>query len=91
MIAQDVENKIQTFLRTHRASQRAVAERFGVSRSVVKRLMQQQHLSRGALRRSANVNEDGPFVLPEGMPQRCPGCGHRVQMPCLACQLRGRK
>lgn len=23
--------------------------------------------------------------------RRCPGCGGRVYMPCLACQLRGRK
>ena len=88
MIAKEIENQILAFLRIHRTSQRAVAERFGVSRSVVKRIM--CHLAGNPVQQSNTPSKD-IIVLPNGVPRRCPGCGHRVQMPCLACQLRGRE
>ena len=75
---------IRGLLARENSSQRAIARRLGVSRGVV------QAVARGRPRLRApreRVTGNG-FRPPAGMFLRCPGCGGKVQMPCLACYLR---
>ena len=37
---------------------------------------------------SLRRRREGALVAPSGPAVRCPGCGGKVQMPCLACRLR---
>jgi len=83
MIAPTVVEEIRNLLRGGGLSQRQIARRLGVSRGTVNAI---------ALGRRADIvlrtPEEEGFPSPAGAAVRCPGCGGRVQMPCLLCYVR---
>jgi hypothetical protein len=88
MISPAVTEDIRRLLNKRMLSQRAIARLTGVSRGTV------QSIARGKRPEHAGCRMVGPrggFTPPSGLPVRCPGCGARVQMPCLACYVRGAK
>jgi hypothetical protein len=66
-------------------SQRNIARRIGFSRGTV------HAIARG--KRPDYPGGAGPsdFLPLPRPPQRCPGCGGMVRMPCLLCYIRGLK
>ena len=86
MITATVVDEIQRMLREGRLSQRKIAARIGVSRGTVNAIAMGKRLCRRDDRPAA----DHGFTPPAGPPVRCPGCGGRVQMPCLLCYIRTR-
>jgi hypothetical protein len=86
MIAAEMVDEVRRRLREGRASQRRIAVELGISRGTV------NAIARGR-RPDYHVGQppraDG-FVPPSGLPARCPGCGAKVQMPCLLCYIRNR-
>lgn len=87
MIATTVVGEIRRLLREGRLSQRKIASQIGVSRGTVNAIALGKRVDPPARWR----REDDGFVHPAGLPVRCPGCGGKVQMPCLLCYIRGRK
>ena len=87
MIATDVVKEIQQMLAEGSLSQRAIAERMGVSRGTVCAIAQGK---RGDYP-PRFLRLDMHFIPPAGRPARCSGCGGLVQMPCLACYIRQSK
>jgi hypothetical protein len=83
MLARTVVAEIQRLLEEGRMSQRAVAHRVGVSRGTVHAIAHGRRRDRRSGRES--VSELTPL---DGPVERCPGCGGKVQMPCLLCRLR---
>jgi predicted XRE-type DNA-binding protein len=84
MIASDIVNEIRRMLAEGNLSQRAIAERTGVSRGTVCAIAHGK-------RRDCSTQysqKDKHFITPAGQPVRCSGCGGLVQMPCLACYIR---
>ncbi len=86
MIATAVVDEIQRLLRQGELSQRRIASRIGVSRGTVNAIA----LGRRTDRPAGPRREESGFIAPSGLPVRCPGCGGKVQMPCLLCYLRAR-
>jgi hypothetical protein len=86
MIATTVVDEIRRMLRDGGLSQRQIAVRTGVSRGTVNAIAQEKRVCRGR-HRPREEDEQG-FTPPRGLPVRCPGCGGKVQMPCLLCHLR---
>lgn len=84
MIATAIIEEVRRMLREGILSQRQIAERLGVSRGTVNAVA----LGKRTARSQADANGNEPFIPPTGLPVRCPGCGGRVQMPCLLCHLR---
>ena len=84
MIATTVVEEIGRMLREGGLSQRQIASHIGVSRGTVNAIALGRRGDNSG-RRSAL---GGGFTPPTGMPVRCPGCGARVQMPCLVCHIR---
>jgi hypothetical protein len=84
MIASDIIREIQEMLAAGGLSQRAIAERTGVSRGTVSAIAQGKRRDYPP----RNFSTQFSFIPPAGRPARCPGCGGLVQMPCLACYLR---
>ena len=84
MIATSVVDEIRRMLREGRFSQRRIAMQIGVSRGTVNAIAQGKRTC-GAARR---LVDDNGFMPPSGAPVRCPGCGGKVQMPCLLCYIR---
>lgn len=78
-----VEAIIQ-LLQEGQLSQRKIAARLGVSRGTVHAVARGKRHANGTSRTAAYEG----FVVPEGPVRRCPDCGGRVMMPCLACWLR---
>lgn len=74
--------EIRRLLAEGKASQRGIARQLGVSRGTVNAVA----LGRRQDRPPAQVAEILP-VFAEGPPERCPGCGGMVRMPCLACRI----
>ena len=66
-------------------SQREAARKVGVSRGSVHAIATGKRTLRENPSRDADEAE---LVTPRGPWQRCPQCGGRVMMPCLACQIR---
>lgn len=64
-------------------SQRRIAGRAGVSRGMVAAIAQGKRPDYESRQRT-RIDEDQPL----GPVRRCPGCGGRVQMPCLLCRVR---
>ena len=84
MIATDIVKEIRQMLAEGSLSQRAIADRMGVSRGTVCAIAQGK-------RRDYPLQffrMDMHFIPPAGRPVRCSGCGGLVQMPCLACYIR---
>lgn len=83
MLAPAVVEEIRGLLGVGRLSQRQIARRLGISRGSVNAI---------ALGRRPDCmprpSADDSFPAPSGAALRCPGCGGRVQMPCLVCYVR---
>ncbi len=84
MIASDIVKEIRQMLAEGSLSQRAIADRMGVSRGTVCAIAQGKR--RDYPPRFFRM--DMHFIPPAGRPIRCSGCGGLVQMPCLACYIR---
>jgi DNA-binding XRE family transcriptional regulator len=69
-------------------SRRKIAKKLGISRSTVNQLANGKRPDYEEMSRRRELAIDleprGPFV-------RCPGCGGRVQLPCLLCEIRQQK
>jgi len=87
MIATTVIEEIHRMLKTRRLSQRAIAERLGVSRGSVNAVAR----GRRRIARVPRLRKSDGFQPPDGFYERCPGCGGMVQMPCLLCYVRARR
>ena len=85
MIASAVVSEIRDFLAEGALSQRRIAQRLGVSRGTVNAIARGRRPDYDA-RWPEPMADD--FITPDGLPQRCPGCGGMVQMPCLLCHVR---
>jgi len=83
MIASDIVMEIRQMLAQGGISQRAIAQRMGVSRGTVWAIAQGKRHDRPRI-----IQGDSQFVAPAGRAVRCSGCGGLVQMPCLACYIR---
>jgi len=86
MIAPQVVQEIRRLLIEERLSQRSVAHQTGVSRGTVHAIA---HGKRPDRIPGRDLEKDSLF--PTGPARRCPTCGGKVLMPCLACQLRAMK
>jgi len=84
MIAPAVVERVRELLREANLSQRQIARQLGVSRGTVNAIARGKRPDYEARRR----HRPGGIVPPSGPYVRCPTCGARVQMPCLACQIR---
>ena len=84
MISFAVVDEIERLLQEGGLSQRMIARRVGVSRGTVNTIARGQRPDYRARRRQRADD----FVAPSGPVCRCPTCGARVQMPCLACRVR---
>jgi len=84
MLKPHVVLKILFLLKEKKHSQRKIAKMTGVSRGTVSAIA----LGRKKLVRYMVAQEDAGFVSPRGPHRRCPICGAKTKMPCLACQLR---
>ncbi len=84
MLKPQVVLSILFLLKEKKFSQRKVAKMLGISRGTV------GAIARGTrkLTRYLSAQEDAKVVSPQGPPRRCPLCGAKTKMPCLACQLR---
>ena len=80
MLAQGVVDQVRSLLAEGALSQREIARRLRISRGSV-----------GAIARGTRPDYTNDFTYPSGPARRCPECGVKVQMPCLACQLEARR
>ncbi|MEE8451500.1 MAG: winged helix-turn-helix transcriptional regulator [Thermoguttaceae bacterium] len=87
MIAPSIVSEIRDLLGKGEISQREIARRLGISRGTVNAIA----LGRRADRSAGRRHDPSEFIPPAGVPVRCPTCGGKVQMPCLACQVRATK
>ena len=87
MITTTIVDEIRRLLREGRLSQRRIASKIGVSRGTVNAIALGRRGS-GHVRRQPEAEGFSP---PSGLPVRCPGCGAKVQMPCLLCYIRRRR
>jgi hypothetical protein len=82
MLAPETVREIRRLLVYSQLSQRQIARLVNVSQGTV------SAIARGRRSiRSASARQE-PLPLPRGPVARCPGCGARVRMPCLACSIR---
>jgi len=81
MIPLETVLEIQRLLAEGRLSQGQIAQKLGVSRTFV------NFVHRGRLRTplQARIKDD---LEQEPTPRRCPECGAKVYMPCIACRTR---
>jgi hypothetical protein len=84
MIAADLIGEIQRLLAEGKLSQRKIAKLTGVSRGTVGALANGKRVLR---QRETDCWEAGLEPQP-GPPQRCPGCGGLVYLPCRLCRTR---
>jgi len=82
MLAPAMVAEIEDLLSAGTLSQRKIAQRLSVSRGTVNAIA----LGKRPCRTARLHAED--FVFSPGPPERCPGCGGMVQMPCLLCRIR---
>lgn len=87
MIATTIVEEIQRMLHEGRLSQRKIASRMGVSRGTVNAIA----LGKRRKQLADKPRRDRGFTPPSGPPRRCPGCGAKVQMPCLRCYIQTRR
>ncbi len=83
MIAAKVVAEVCRMLAEGKHSQRAIARLTGICRGSVATIASGKWAERRALRGAA---EEG-IAETAGPPQRCPGCGAMVTMPCVLCQV----
>jgi len=87
MIANAVEREIRSLLAEGALSQRKIALQLGVSRGTVNAIARGKRPDY-TTRRPRPADRCTP---PKGLPQRCPGCGGMVRMPCVLCRVRAIK
>jgi hypothetical protein len=82
--------EIRRMLAGGEISQRKIARQTGVSRGTVDAIALGKRPDYEDRRpaRCGDFSTAGDFPPPSRAPQRCPGCGGMVQMPCLACHVR---
>ena len=76
--------EIQRLLAAGQTSQRKIAKQMGVSRGTVAAIASGR---RGIYGREPNSAENELCCF-DAPPERCPGCGAMVYMPCLLCRTR---
>jgi transcriptional regulator with XRE-family HTH domain len=86
MIAPQVVADVRRLLTEERLSQRKVARLTGVSRSTIAAIVSGKRPDYELLQQLREAD----WEEPAGPAVRCPGCGHRVYMPCQLCRLRER-
>lgn len=84
MISPMVIDEVRRLLNEQKLSQRTIARRVGVSRGTVNAIWLGKRSDRD--RRCRTDGDDSLFD--SSPPQRCPGCGGLVHMPCLLCRIR---
>ena len=87
MIAPSIVGEIRNLIDKGKLSQREIARRLGVSRGTVNAIALGRRPDQSTRRRQHSSG----FIPPAGIPKRCPICRCKVQMPCLACQVRAMK
>jgi len=85
MIAQSIIDEVRLLLAEGELSQRKIAARLGISRGTVYAIASGRRRDR---RRPADAGGGTGHCDSSGPPQRCPGCGGLVYMPCRLCRLR---
>ena len=86
MLAPEIVDEVRRLLGEGKFPQRATARRLGISRGTVRAIATGK---RGDREPPARANSDGNLSKPAGPPERCPGCGAMVHMPCRLCRVRG--
>ena len=84
MISAATVEQVRRLLGEGGLSQRQIARHCGISRGTVNAIA----LGRRPSERRPNERPWQSFTPPQGIHKRCPGCGAKAQMPCLACYLR---
>jgi transcriptional regulator with XRE-family HTH domain len=84
MIAPSVVQNIRRLLAEGKLSQRKIARMAGISRGTVGAIAAGRWPDYESVRCAA----DDEFPEPAGPPQRCPGCGGMVYLPCRLCHTR---
>jgi len=84
MLKPQIVLKILFLLKEKKFSQRKIAKMIGVSRGTVSAIA----LGKRKFMRFLSAREEANFISPRGPYRRCPTCGAKAKMPCLACQLR---
>jgi transcriptional regulator with XRE-family HTH domain len=84
MIAPQIVDEVRRLLAEGRLSQRQIARATGVSRGTVGAIASGRRPDYHNLRPA--LDED--LLQPTGPPQRCPGCGGMVYLPCRLCRVR---
>jgi DNA-binding XRE family transcriptional regulator len=84
MIAPSVVHEIKRLLAEGNYSQRKIAHITGVSRGTVGAIASGKRRDYQARARDPEMELEDPT----GPPQRCPGCGGLVYMPCRVCHVR---
>jgi hypothetical protein len=87
MIAPSVVQEVKRLLAGGNLSQRKIAGMTGISRGTVGAIAGGKRPGYDSLPRA--VKHDP--AQPTGPPQRCPGCGGMVYMPCRLCKMRALK
>ncbi len=87
MLAWEKVEEIRRLLADEAWSHRRIAVALGVGRSTVGRIARGEYAPA-----STDPEEDEEerelFAPPSGPHRRCPRCGAKVQLPCLACRVR---
>jgi hypothetical protein len=84
MIAPSVVQEVRRLLAEDRLSQRKIAKTTGISRGTVAAIAAGRRPDYDGRR----GNGEDHLPEPAGSPQRCPGCGGLVYMPCRTCRTR---
>lgn len=85
MIAPEMILEIKRCLATGKLSQRQIARQTGISRATV------GAIASGKRPEYQPRPRDDEPDRPTGPPERCPGCGGRVYLPCRLCRIRAVK
>jgi hypothetical protein len=88
MIAPERVQQVRQLLAEGKHSQRAIARIIGISRGTVGAIASGKRRDARPRRDTCKVDE---FSQPTGPPERCPGCGAMVYMPCRLCRTRAAK
>ena len=81
MIATKIVADVRRLLAEGTHSQRKIARMTGISRGTVGAIASDR-------RPDYDNSDNGDLEEPSGPPERCPGCGGMVYMPCLVCRDR---
>ncbi len=84
MLTPELVERIRGLLADGRMSRRGIAHELRVSRGSVNAIAHGRRSDYAARCQDRTIS----LETPTGPIERCPGCGARVQMPCLACRLR---